>query len=432
MKKRLSAKQHMILSFSVLAMVFASVFVVIRSKPAQAICDNPINSIISLAVWIADALQYIQSFDDGLQNFISVDIQTGQDETQQRVEEFDENTREGFSEWWNAHFRPALQDMTAQLSTAKIDESKARLSMHDAQMQQELQRIQMERQADSHHRLEPSEYQSCRLDSSMPSVGKRLKVSRNISRALGNDARPRGTADLGTPESFGPTAVTEDKWQQYQKYCDAQANAGGAACPTDSPIQNADISIGSAILWGEQMSIDLTIPQNQELFEDAKRNFVDQNPPEPILEVNTEDPDGIDEFNEMRSNAARKQAIHTVLGRLMASRVAGPVGEALPDIQALRIAAGADPAVASLTPSAHEIMHALTKDAVMRPDFFEELVNNPNALLKDTVGTRTLQMQQSNLMYRRLEELSVMLASEYARDLENNDPGDGREEAPAQ
>ena len=424
-----SFKHKTIISCAVLALVAASVFTLLRTKQAQAVCDNPIGTAISLGVWVVDGLNYIQSFDGGIQDFISVDIQVGQDETQQRIEEFDENTREGMGEWWNDDFKPSLHSMTAQISTAKIDETRNRLSMQDAENQTEFMKMQKEGEVEARRRLTPSENQACRMDTAGPTLGKRLTTVKEISRGSANDAVNESIAAAGTPESEGFLAVLRDKWDKLRTtYCDSLMYGGGF-CPGDGPMKNADISVGSSILWGEKMSFDMDLPANQELFQDIKRNFIEQNPAEPILEVTMETPDAIADFNEMRSNAARKQSIHAVMGRIMAMRASGPPGDPAPEIQSLRISAGVDPAMASLTPSAYETMHALTKDAVMRKDFVKEIINNPAALLKDTVATKSLHIQQVNLMYSRMEELSLMLAGEFARDMQDNEPGNASSEA---
>ena len=411
-------------SMTISLIVLMNFFLMFGStKKALAVCETPASSIPALGVFIADTLAFYQSFLDGTSDFIQTDTQTAQDETEERVDEFDENVRQGFSDFWNNDLMPAWMSMTEQLNTAYVDQTRYEASKTDARRQVELQRAQKEREAESRKELTPSSEQACRLDSVQQHSAFMERTTREISNALSRDATVKGTAHFGTAQSFGPIASDAEKWEKHlTMYCDSSANGGNSVCTADAALENADISVGSSILWGERLSFNLLNDVQRQLVADVLENFIDQRPPEIIPTLTLENPNAMREFNLIRSNAARKQSVYTVMSKLLADRVTLPLGRESLEIRDIRIAAGIPTDIASTRPSRHEIMQALTREAVMRPDFALSIMDNPDVLLKDTIATKTLQLQQSNQMYKRMEELSVMLASEFASDVEEEEP----------
>jgi hypothetical protein len=418
--------------FSAVGLVaMISMFVALKPKPAYSFCDNPASSVAALLIWVKDTLSMIDSFQGGLDNFISLDVSTGQDEVQTRVQEFDENVREGFGDWWNDDMLPAQKDMTAQLNTATIDQTKQLEAQMDAEEHNKHFQEGRQLEHEAHKRMMPSEF-ACQADSIYPQYGRREQAAQDISRGSANDASKRATAAAGTAEAKGPVAVVQERWERYKaNYCDLDANNGVSGCTVAGATPNEDITIGSSFLWGEIMTYTLDTAYNQQKFDDLKRSFVDHNPPAAIPLTRLNSATGIARFNRIRSNAARKQSIHAVIGQMLADRVAGPATEPLPEVQDIRLAAGLPLSDTSLTPSKYEILHALAEERYMTPDFATRLIENPAALLRNNLDSKSLHLQQVTQLQKRMEELSVMLAAEYAHDIDTWEQHDSLDLAPS-
>ena len=314
--------------------VIAASLVLYKPRPAYPQCDNPISSAIALGQWVVDGLSFLQSFEGGVGNFIDVDVTTGETELDTRLNEFDQNTRQGMADWWQNDYQPALQDRTEQISVVTMEHTRQKGSMMDAQIQDEILARQMKRDAEIVRELTPSEGLACQADTNVPGMVRQVRISENLARASANDARPRAMSEAGTPESGGTLDVLDNEYDEYlNRYCSSAANGGNSGCAVDAPRPDADITMGSSFLWGEKMSFDLTVPGNQELFEDLKANFVDQEPFVPIPNEILSSPMGIEAFNRGITNAARKQAIYAVISPIMSDRVAGPAGSPQPEIR---------------------------------------------------------------------------------------------------
>lgn len=400
-------------------------------KIAHAGCDNSGTSVTALVTWVKDTLSMIDSFQNGLSGFVSDDIDTGQDEVETRINEFDENVREGFGEWWNDDMLPAQKDLTAQINTATMHQTQMLQAQMDAEEQNKQLQEGRQLEIEARKRLAPSEF-ACQADTAYPQYGRRERVAQEISRGSANDASKRATAAAGTPEATGQVTVYQDRWERYKaNYCDIDSNNGVSGCTVDGATPNDDISIGSSFLWGEIMTFNLDTPYNQELFEDLKRSFIDNNPPTSIPPTRLNSSAGVAQFNRIRSNAARKQSIHAVIGQMMADRVAGPATEPLYEIQDIRLAAGLPLSDTSETPSKYEILHTLAEERYMTPDFATQLIDNPSALLRNNLDSKTLHLQQVTQLHKRMEELSIMLAADYASDIDGYEPRDSLDMAPS-
>ena len=255
-------------------------------------------------------------------------------------------------------------------------------------------------------------------------IGYSAKISDEIARGSSVEAAARSTAEEGTPEAQGPAAVLADKWSNMTSaYCDPEANGGNMPCQTTNPeMVGKNIEMGSSLLWGEKLTIDMNREQNQKLFEDAMRTFVDQNPPQPIPEDILGNQRAIYQFNMTRANAARKNAVHSVMAQMMADRASRPANDALPSAQEIRTAAGLPASETTDLPSMNEITQALFQDRFTRPEFIAMVTKTPEELIKNNLDVSTGHLVQWNMMYKRLERLSVLYASEFARDLEYSEP----------
>ena len=495
------------LSLVVVMAVVATGLTIAQPRPAKAICETPATSVASIGLWLANSFGFLGDFGGTIADYLTADVQSGQDEVVTRVEETSENVRIETTEWHNEEMRPASEDAEAQLGAARMSETASRGMMMDGQ---ELARHVLEGQAHEANARQEASYsnQVCQTDAivngpistsspedrpnsctfnggiysdryktglsntqcengqnttfyyeccggemfrrttkvcgeaqeNVPTCGGgtttpaqnntqtginfSAKASEGIARGMSNSAAAMATAEKGTPEAEGPSAVIADKWNELTgPYCDPEANGGVMPCQNADPAMiNKDISIGSKLLWGEELTIDMNREANQDMMMAAKRAFVDQVPAQAIPEDILANPTAVYQFNMIRSNAARKNAIHAVLGQMMSDRSSRPDADPLTAVQDIRVAANIPRDQTSDIPSMFEITQALFQERYATPDFVTQLTQNPAELLKNNLDVATGHLMQWNLMYKRLEKLSVMYASEFARDLEYSEP----------
>lgn len=402
-------------------LVMLLVVMMLVPKPGFASCETGPAASTALTGWVQQSITLIQDFEQKIIDFFTDDIETGEVEMQTRIQEFDQNVQEGLMEWWEVEMRPTMQDMTKQLSTAIVNETQLILSQMDAAEQnRQLQHLtEVEMAAKKRHAT--SDF-ACQADSVNPGYGRREKMAREIARGTANDGAKRAVAAAGTPEAAGPVLVFADKWDNYiEYYCDSTAFDNTAGCDVDGPMPNADITLGSGFLWGERMSFNLDTPYNKQLYIDLHRNFIDHSTPSAIPTDRMQSPEARRQFNQIRSNAARKQSVYAVVGQIMADRVSGPAMEPLPEVRDIRVAAGVPLEDTTETPSKYEILHALTEERYMNPEFVVQITNNPNALLRDNLDSKSMHLQQVTQWQKRMEELAVMMAAGFAEDIEHRD-----------
>lgn len=502
---RLQKNWRRLAGLSVVFAVILGGLVMAQPKPAKAICETPAQSVISLGLWLANSFGFLGDFGGAISNFLIQDVQTGQDETEQRIEDFDENVREGMSEWLNEDYREAKIAQRKQLDTATIGEARAVGSILDADAAEEYNADIAATETDALEQASPSpevcssdtiaagggtpaaapdNSGSCSFGGSIVTNGRQfgqyaeqcsngqmtrryreccdgqvfvrtrtlcgvdqtdipscnggtaaanngegagitysMDAADDIARAIANDAAKRGTANEGTPESLGTGAVIGDKFANTMAvYCDPDANAGRSPCAGDPEMVNKDIEIGSAFLWGDRMTMDLNDERYQKLAIDSARGFVDQNPASAIPDSVMAQPQAVKDFNLTRSSAARKQAVHAVLASLTGTRASRPDIEPLTEVQDIRMAAGVPRENTTDKPSVHEITQALFQDRYTKPEFVTQIMQDPEQLVKNALDIQSGYLMQWNMMYKNMEKLTVMYASEYAQDIEDSEP----------
>lgn len=479
-----------------------------QPRQARAVCETPASAIATLGLWLADSLGLLGDFGGALQDYLIADVETGQDEIEKRIDDFDYHTRQGWGEWWQGN-NGALQNMrdqSKQLSTATMDETRMRGSMMDAdasaEREADIQKVANDVNNDNDIALnactadsvlggggdgsgggssrpgscsfngmnvangwrgsfsdacsnaprtrgfreccdgtvythytsicgqdQPDVQANCSTGSTSGESGNAgmvfsVEASNDVTRALAKDASTRAVAAKDTPESFGIPAVIKDKWEKSMVYCDPDANGGTMPCPagTDPELINKDIEVGSALLWGDSMTIDINDEKFATMMQDAERAFVDQTPAAAIPENMLNQPPAIKQFNMTRSTAARKQAVHAVIGGLMGTRVARPDIEPMTEVQDIRKSAGVPDANTTDKPSVHEITQALFQERYTKPEFVTQIVQDPEQLVKENLDIQSGYLMQWNMMYKNMEKLAVMYASEFAQDLEDSEP----------
>lgn len=390
---------------------------IIAPSPAWAPCENAVTATSQFNTMIRDIANDLNDFIDQESNFIDDKISdTATDEVSERLEEFDENIRAGLSEWWLDHFLPALQDMTAQLHAANIDQSIAFGKMMDAQMLNEFsQDIQMQ-QVESQRRYMPNET-TCQVDTVGPGMIRAQRLSRALTRAITVGSQPVRMNAEGSISQGGTGSFTAGAWDEYvTTFCDPEK--GGMGCgDTPGTLAGAHTDIPS-LLWGDRQTIDMSTPENQQVINAALRYLIAPLAVDPISENVVETPQGREVMLQRRAQAGRVNTVYMVMSQMIAERIGGSGV----DTSEVRTAAGLPPADAETDASYREIMQAVTKDRFHNPEYVVRIVSNPEQVVREQGAVTALRMQQLHDLYKRMEEMVFMEASVYAGELDGRMP----------
>ena len=397
--------------------VWCLLFLVIAPSPAWAPCENAVTATSQFNTMIRDIANDLNDFIDQESNFIDDKISdTATDEVSERLEEFDENIRAGLSEWWRDHFLPALQDMTAQLHAANIDQSVAFGKMMDAQMLNEFsQDIQMQ-QVESQRRYMPNET-TCQVDTVGPGMIRAQRMSRALTRAITVGSQPVRMNAEGSMSQGGTGSFTANAWEEYvTTFCDPEK--GGMGCGgTPGTLAGAHTDIPS-LLWGDRQTIDMDTPENQQIIDAALRYLISPLAVDPISEDVVDTPQGREVMLQRRAQAGRVNTVYMVMSQMIAERIGGSGV----DTQEVRTAAGLPVADASTDASYREIVQATTKDRFHNPEYVVRMVSNPEQVVREQGAVTALRMQQLHDLYKRMEEMVFMEASIYAGELDSRIP----------
>lgn len=398
------------------AALFGVLMMVVAPSPAWAPCENAVTATSQFNTMIRDMTDYFNDFIDQESNFIDDKISdTATDEVSERLEEFDENIRAGLSEWWRDHFLPALQDMTAQLHAANIDQSVAFGKMMDAQMLNEFsQDIQLQ-QVESQRRYMPNET-TCQVDTVGPGMIRAQRMSRALTRAITVGSQPIRMNGEGSISEGGSGEFMSAAWDEYTNmFCDPDRGSIGCTAPGTMPGAHTDIP---SLLWGDRQTIDMNTPENQQVINAALRYLISPIAQDPLSEGTITTPQGREAMLMRRAQAGRVNTIYMVMSQMIAERIGGSGV----DTSDVRTAAGLPPADAETDVSYREIMHAVTKDRFHNPEYVVRMVSNPEQVVREQGAVTALRMQQMLDLYKRMEEMVFMEASVYSSELDNRLP----------
>jgi len=398
-------------------MSLAFVFTPLRASYAVH-CETFIQSWMQLISLQAQDLANITSYETQMIQFIADDYQTATNEMLDRINEFDLNIRTWFDQtFWQDNFRPALQGFTTQYYTEKVDQTADIGKFIDAQTQSLVQTYLKRAEVQAKQRLTPSP-RVCQAATANVVGMETAKMSRQVSKGLGNDAFNTMDNATGSASADGSAGELNQRWTTYQEvFCDASVN-GGIGCGAMGDLPNMDVRMGD-VLWGTEMSYDMSATNGggtqiyRVMFAEALKNIVSPFADEPITEAVLNSSSGRETFMKRRSISARKQAVYNTLAQMTGMRTSGDVA---PSIQAIRTAAGITDDVSAI-PSYREYMEAMFQDR-FRDESDIANIDNPSAVLRNQIDAKTSQMQVMNELYKRMEEMTILLAAEVSYDLD--------------
>ncbi|MBW7910314.1 MAG: hypothetical protein H3C49_03425 [Alphaproteobacteria bacterium] len=401
--------------------------VLFAPSAARAQCENSFTATSTFNQMAQDIADDLNDFIEQEENFIEDKItNTAKNEVITRLEEFDQNIREGLSVWWREHFEPALKEMTTQLHASQIDQSRAYGSMMDAQNQNEYMQDLQKREVEAVRRYQPNEM-SCQLDSvalgdissgsSSGGVGKAARMARASARALANQSQPERQNAQGTAAGISTSAEQNERWEEYiARFCDP--DKGGQGCdgaPGDLAGRHVDLP---ALLWGDRQTIDATSADNQFVVDSVLKYMLAPKSLPPVPEQVVQSPVGQQTLLRRRTLTARQNTIYNSVALMIGQRLSG----SNVNTQEMRTASGLPAADASTDASYAEIVHAVSKDRFHNPQYIVRLIESPEQVIREQGTVNAVRLQQMNELYKRMEEMVFMEVAAHASAMDINIP----------
>jgi len=397
--------------------LMVSLPLLLSAGTAQAQCENSFTATSTFNQMAQDIASDLNDFIEQEENFIEDKITTtAKDEVITRLEEFDQNIREGLSTWWREHFEPALKEMTTQLHASQIDQTRVLGSMMDAQTQNEYMQDMQRREIQAQRRYAENEL-TCQIDSVAQGQTKAVRMGRAAARALTKDSQSRRMNAAGTAGVHGPGAEQRERWEEYTtRFCDPEK--GGQGCNgTAGDLAGRHVDL-PRLLWADKQTLDMTSPDNKVVVDAVIKYMLSPQSPKPVPQDMMDSPPGQQAFLQQRTLTAR----HNVLYNTVAMMIGQRMGGSGVNTQDMRVAAGLPPMGESIDASYAEIMHAVTKDRFHNPEYIVRLVQNPEQVVREQGAVNAVRLQQLNDFYKRTEEMVFLEATAYAAQLDKRIP----------
>ena len=374
-----------------------------------------------------------------------------------------------FNEFWS-RWGGAWQDMTKQLSSATLDQSRELGRINDAENELTAALDEQKERVKSQSLYQPTD-QACRFDTTAFSMTPSQQTSAAMENGfewdfvqLGNNEKPPvGSTDplLGAAQ-YGPAAVQDILWSWYQtNFCDYLAENGNAGCanptypqplppngpypppgPNDPNMQmNADLDALPSDMLFSQFTIDIFNPVALQAMKQMMFNITGYKVPDPMLPGAMRSVSGMDQTLVRRRYITQMDAVGSLLYSLMADRMPGPLA---PDIYNLRVINSAVPPnilysvfmafaqilpgmpvptawvqaipplfmqQASPTPSPREIRQSIIEQ-LWDPNYYKNLYDNPSTIGQKEVYLKAYSLVMLNEMISKQERISNAYAIE--------------------
>lgn len=295
------------------------------SSGAPVPCVTPGNTNITVTGVVNAIEQFLQMLiDDFLNMFYSVQIdlfvrellETGINEI------LEMNFISSLESWWAYDYRPALQDMTGQLNTAMVDETRNLASFEDADLQQTRQTEFQDRLLERHRNTQPSE-DMCVVGTLAGGFSRSNSFARAIRQASERDNSSNLSNSAGSRYEFGELQAIDYQWDRYCSFlADPQDNGGETGCgPLLSVTESRNADVEPTRFLFDNHTIDVTEPHFNAALEALKENLVNVTPPPRISPESLTGVEGRQEMLNKRSYIARKNAARSTIEYIASLRM---------------------------------------------------------------------------------------------------------------
>ncbi|MGM0422296.1 MAG: hypothetical protein ACQEQL_04260 [Pseudomonadota bacterium] len=384
------------------------------AKKSYALCETSMQVSAAQGTSVAAEAAAIDSFIASMQAYVSALLPVELLDMLNKITSLSDGFRNELGDMWDGWLKN-YEEMTAQLNTAMIDQSRMTGSVEDAANQVEFQRETQKDELDDWKENTPSE-DSCVFDSTMPSAGRADKISRAAGNAFSNETSGRFMNDSDV-ENNTPEAGTESDWSNYENlFCNANANNGQAGCTADGSRVDADINITTS-LYGKD-TLDVTDAEDATVIKAAMNNLMGRPRSSVMPPSSFQSADGRAALLQKRSMAAQLNVSSSIIADSVTERL--PLGVTMTELQDMRTAQGIPLIETSDQPSKYEIRQGYL-EFINSPKFFKRLGNNSATLAQKDVHMKALKLITLNDLIAQTERLTTLFAVELGNKVETTE-----------
>lgn len=385
-------------------------------KKSHAICETQAEFSAAVSATMSGQSAAIASFITTIQTSVEVILSSARATLTASFHSFDLAFSTKLNLFWS-QWRTNYEDMTAQLHTALLDQSRTLLSAYDAENQVAFQQNTQMDELKARQRYTPSE-DSCVFDSTLPSAGRAEEISRAASSALSREVSS-GFMNDSSIENNSPAAITANQWDNHVNlFCNSAENSGDAPCDVDGARVDADINISHTLFGRDTLRVE--DPEDAIALQAAMTNLMGR-PMSTVMPPSAlNSPAGRTNFLQKRALAAQLNVSASIIGDIIGERL--PLGVTMTEIQDMRVAGGTPILETSDQPSKYEIRQAYL-EFINSPEFFKRLNDNKATLGQKDVQMKALKLMTLNDLIGKTERLTTLFAVDLANQLETAETG---------
>jgi len=349
------------------------------------------------------------------------------------IDEAEDNLTDWIDMYWWYDARPTMQDMTGQLVTADVDQTRAIGSFFDAQQQNTHHLAQQLAEVDAHRSSRPGE-QVCVVGTMGGGMTRASTFRRSMGTAMSQEHAAISTNrryDFGTVAPRLSTADgrgldSEARWSEYvTRYCDTADNAGAAGCAAMGSTPGFDVNVTDMIFSKD--TIDMTDANIRASLKELSRNLLEPIVMEPIpASVIGDVGTGIIGVSQGRLNmlqrrslAAQRLLTYEAFDHILARRMPGSRLNEGPDnfVRNMRERSGSNVADIAANPSYEEVVNAIISERFRTGVYHNDLISDPAVVKSELVTLQAWHVIQQHDQLDLLDRFAMLLAAQVANEI---------------
>lgn len=354
----------------------------------------------------------LDSSADSIENYIGDSVDTMVEDILERLNQMELDIIAWWQTMWYYNLLPGLQDMTEQINTAVVDQSRSFQGAIDAELESQTSLEFNTREAEAHRAVNPSE-DVCVAGTTAGGYGRATTFSRAMRKAWQKENLDIGAGKTGTVGESGYAAVEKVRHAEYDSlFCDPDDNNGFNTCSApDAAFHNADIQ-PSKFLY-DKLTIDVDDdPRLGQTVNAIINNMMGTPSADVIPKKVMASAGGSEKWLDRRSFLARYAAMRGVPQMAFGWRMPG--SQMGPWVKDLRQKSGIPLGEISDNPSYREVLHAASIDRFNSGDYALDKITKRNNIEQEKLVLSAFYLMQLRDYYELLERQALVLSVQVA------------------
>lgn len=388
-------------------------------KQPKAFCETTVQVTASQGISTSAQTGAISGVIEGLKGFIAPVLGVLQLDMIRQIVDFSDSFRNMLGGTWGT-MEDYYKDMTAQLHTAEIDQSRIKGSTNDAENFLEVKRAIERSEAEAWDRYQASE-ESCVFDTLLPAYQTGIAVSKAASSAMSSSISSGFVNVTQTPIERTPV----DLAQTVSMFCNPNENGGNTLCTAATPRMDDDIEISQTIFGSDTLEITDPTDAAEDIatYETIVDNLLgrprSQQIPLSALESNA----GKQMVLNKRSDAAQLNLAAGLIIDPIVERL--PQGVTIPWWRPMRVASGTPTNEVSDEPSKYELLQGYI-EFINTPEYFQRLGGGEATIAQKDLHVKAIKLMLMDSDLAHTEKLMSIFSVQLANHLDQH-AGNGDE-----